>query len=150
MLLNGPLQARVAAGTWLRFGWLAIPRPRGLALVIAGLALAALVSLLYLNQTSELAATTYDIADLQSQQARWELRNEQLHFAIAREESLDRIDQEATARLNLGPPRRVAFVQAPRPDIPTPGPPAPTGSSGGLPARLLDAANRLFSHVGLE
>ena len=151
MLLNSPLQARAPAGPWLRFGRLALARPRGLALVIAALALAALVSLLYLNQTSELAATTYDIADLQSQQARWELRNEQLRFEIARAQSLDRIDREATIRLKLGPPRRTIFVQAPRPVVPAP--PSGNGSTSqrpslGLTGVLDRAVGSLLSGAG--
>lgn len=114
----------------------AVSRPRFTrinrrALFLPLLLLAALVSLLYLGQTSDIAATGYAIADLQNQQQTLEMRHEQLEFKIAQLKSLDRVDQEATTRLHMGPPQRVVYVTAPSAPatIPTPTPaPAPTHS----------------------
>jgi hypothetical protein len=75
------------------------------------------------NQTSDLAAAAYDVAELQREKLRWEMRNEQLRLEIARLQSLDRVDQEAAMRLGMGPPRREVYV-AVAPSIP----PAPSTS----------------------
>jgi cell division protein FtsL len=107
-----PLRANLA-----RFGrW---------SLFVPALAIVGLLSLLYVNQTSDLAATAYDVADLQREKLRWEMRNEQLRLEIARLQSLNRVDREATARLGMGPPRREIYV-AIAPAIP---PTPPTSES---------------------
>jgi len=94
------------------------------ALFLPLILLAALVSLLYLSQTSDVATTGYDIADLQSQKATLEMENEQLRLQIAQLESLDRVDQAATTRLHMGPPRQAVYVTASTVSIPTPSPTA--------------------------
>jgi len=96
---------------------LALPRR---ALFIPGLLLVALVSLLYLSQTSDLAGTGYDIADLQSEQQQLQMQNEQLRLQVDQLESLDRVDKEATTRLHMGPPVHVIYVTAPPMTLPTP------------------------------
>jgi len=90
------------------------------ALFVLALLLMALVSLLYLSQTSDVATTGYDIADLQAQQQQLQMQNEQLQLQIAQLESLDRIDQAASTRLHMGPPDHVVYVTAPPAVIPTP------------------------------
>ncbi len=89
---------------------------RVLFLVI--LALVGAVSLLYVRQTSSLAATGYDVAELQNEVSRWRMRNEQLRLRIAQLQSLDRIDQLASSRLGMGPPQRAVYVAAPTTNIP--------------------------------
>jgi len=95
----------------------ALPRR---ALFVPGLILIALVSLLYLSQTSDLAGTGYDIADLQSQQQQLQMQNEQLRLQIDQLESLDRVDKEASTRLHMGPPSHVIYVTAPPLTLPKP------------------------------
>lgn len=90
------------------------------AVFVSGLLLAALVSLLYLSQASDLAGTGYDIADLQTQQQQLQMENEQLQLQVAQLESLDRVDKEASTRLHMGPPSHVIYVSAPPLVIPTP------------------------------
>ncbi|MGH2459879.1 MAG: septum formation initiator family protein [Chloroflexota bacterium] len=94
------------------------------------LVVGALLSLLYLNQTSDVAATGYDIADLQAQQGALTMRNEQLRLEVAQLESLDRVDREATARLHMGPPRQVVYATAAVVAIPSPTPLATPSQSG--------------------
>ncbi len=106
-----------------------LPRvSRAVWLTIAFLA-AALLSLFYLGQTSDIAASGYDIARLQEQKQTLEMQNEQLRLQVAQLQSLDRIDREASSRLHMGPPEREVFVSAPPISIPTP-PPSPTPLSG--------------------
>jgi hypothetical protein len=90
------------------------------------LALAALISLLYLAQTSGVAITGYDIQQLELERDQWQYRNEQLRLQIAEAKSLDRVEHEASQRLTMGPPNQVVFV---RPAAPAERvePAAPTG-----------------------
>jgi len=92
------------------------------------LLIGAALSLLYLNQTSDVATTGYDIADLENQQQLLTMQNEQLRLQIAQLESLDRVDREATARLHMGPPRRVLYTTGPVVAVPTPTPSAVSGT----------------------
>jgi cell division protein FtsL len=93
-------------------------------LIFVVLALAALTSLLYVNQTGDLASTGYDVADLQNQKQQLEMRNEQLRLQVGQLESLDRIDQLASTQLKMGPPRNEIYVAAPSVRIPPPVTPA--------------------------
>jgi hypothetical protein len=79
-----------------------------------------LTSLLYLSQTSDIATTGYDIADLQTQKQELEMQNEQLRLKVAQLESLDRVDHEASTRLHMGPPQREIYVTAVPISIPPP------------------------------
>lgn len=90
-------------------------------------------SLLYLSQTSDLAATSYDVAALQDKKSVWEMRNEQLRLQIDELQSLDRVDQSASTRLNMGPPTHVVYVTAPTQPIVIPTPvPSPTPVAKGI------------------
>lgn len=82
------------------------------AAFIVGLILVTGLSLVYLNQTSDLAAASYDVAALQEEKTVWEMRNEQLRLQIAELQSLDRVDQAASTRLGMGPPSHVVYVNA--------------------------------------
>ena len=84
--------------------------PRRVYLVVLLVAMA--VSLLYLSQTSDLAATSYDVAALQNDKSVWEMRNQELRLQIAELQSLDHVDQVASSRLHMGPPSRVVYVKA--------------------------------------
>lgn len=98
-------------------------RVRWRLLAIPLLILATVVSLLYLSQTSDVATTGYDIADLEAQKRELQMRNEQLRLQIAQLQSLDRVEHEAATRLQMGPPRHVVYVTAPVGTVP---PPTPT------------------------
>lgn len=81
-----------------------------------------MLSLVYLSQTSDIAASGYDIASLQAQREVLEMQNEQLRFQVAQLQSLDRIDREASSRLHMGPPEREIFISAPPVEVATPRP----------------------------
>ena len=104
-----PVRPGAPPGGRIRRRWIAAPL----------LLLAALLSLAYLHLTSEIAATGYDIARLETERQRLEMQNEQLGLAVARLSALDHVAAEAAARLQMGPPRRAVYVQAPQ------GPPPP-------------------------
>lgn len=83
------------------------------------LLLGGLLSVLYVRQTDDLATTGYDVAALQGEESQWAMRNEQLRLQIAQLSSLDRVDQVASTRLGMGPPRRVIYVVATPVALPT-------------------------------
>jgi cell division protein FtsL len=99
-------------------------RPRLAFLTI--LVVVALLSFLYLRLTSDLATSSYDLAQLEQEQQAWQVRNEELQLQVSQLSSLDRVAQLAAARLHLGPPDRTAYVSAPAaapvPAFPTPAP----------------------------
>jgi cell division protein FtsL len=103
-------------------------------LVLLCLLLITPLSIFYVNQTSSLAAAGYDVAVLDGEKKLWLLRNEQLRLEVAKLEALDRIDQIASTKLGMGPPRHQVFVNAPASSLPpfSPSPPAatPTPESG--------------------
>jgi len=102
-----------------RLGDRAHGRIRGRLIFVPMLLVATILSLLYLGQTSDVATTGYDIADLQTQKRVLEMQNEQLRLKIAQLESLDRIDHEAATRLHMGPPLRQVYVTAQPQPIPS-------------------------------
>jgi cell division protein FtsL len=85
------------------------PRLAFLALLLT----AALLSFLYLRLTSDLATSSYDLAQLEQEQQAWQVRNEELRLQVSQLSSLDRVAQLAAARLHMGPPDRTAYVSAP-------------------------------------
>ena len=95
------VQRRAPAHLW---------RPR-LAFVLALLAVAVL-SLLYVRQTGDLAATGYDVANLQRETVDWQRRNDQLRVDAAQLEAVDRVGRAASQRLGMGPPRQTVFVRS--------------------------------------
>lgn len=62
---------------------------------------ACLVAMVYLQQTSGVATTGYDIQSLQVQRDDWQLRNEQLRFELSKRRSLTWIESQATGRLGM-------------------------------------------------
>lgn len=108
------------------------------------------LSLLYLSQTSDLAATSYDVAALQDEKSVWEMRNEQLRLQISELQSLDRVDHEASTRLGMGPPTHVVYVAAPAQSIaiPTPTATPPRSANGVSAASFRDLIQRISSGIG--
>lgn len=110
------------------------------------------LSLVYLNQTSDLAATSYDVAALQDEKTVWEMRNEQLRLQIAELQSLDRVDQSASTRLGMGPPSHVVYVNAPPQPVMVPTPteaPAPTSAPIST-SSIRELLGRLESVAGFQ
>lgn len=105
-----------------------VPLLLGLALTLV-----ALLSLLYLSQTSSVAISGYDIQELEARRNQWEYRNEQLRLQIAQTKSLDRVEREAAQRLSMGAPTRVVFVQQPPPVTAAP----PAESRSVIPAAVV-------------
>lgn len=85
--------------------------PAGFTIALVAIAL---ISLLYLAQTSAVATTGYDIKRLEDQKTQWEMKNEQLRMKIAQLRSLQRVEAEAGSRLKMGPPEKVIFVPVER------------------------------------
>jgi hypothetical protein len=85
-------------------------RPR-LAFVLA-LLVVAVLSLLYVRQTGDLAATGYDVANLQRETVDWQRRNDQLRVDAAQLEAVDRVGRAASQRLGMGPPHQIVFVRS--------------------------------------
>ena len=131
--MSQPVGARIDRGN--RYGKrVSVWPPRWVILIVLGLA--APLSFLYLNQTSGLAATSYDVAALQDDKKLWEMRNEQLRLEVSQLESLDRIDRLAASRLGMGPPQHQVYINAPAstapPTVIISAPAAPTHQSSVL------------------
>jgi hypothetical protein len=75
----------------------------------ATLALGALVSMLYVNQTSVVATTGYEVRGLETERDQWLIKNEQLRLKLSEMRSLDRVADEAT-KLGMGAPEKRVFV----------------------------------------
>lgn len=75
--------------------------------------LAGIISLFYLAQTSDVATIGYGIQELQVQEREWMLRNEQVALELSRARSLATVEAEATGRLRMVPPERVAYLRYP-------------------------------------
>jgi hypothetical protein len=75
----------------------------------AALALGALVSMLYVNQTSVVATTGYEVRGLETERDQWVIKNEQLRLKLSEMRSLDRVADEA-GKLGMGPPEKRVFV----------------------------------------
>jgi hypothetical protein len=103
----------------------------------------AFLSLLYVRQTGDVAATGYDVASLQRNQSDWERRNDQLRADIAQLESLDRIGTAASQRLGMGPPRHQLFVRA-TPVVPPPAPTPVVDAPAQPPSPILGEVRRVL------
>ena len=80
------------------------PLSRAAAVWLVALTLLfALISLMYLLQTSAIATSGYDIQRLQAEKADWELKNEQLQLELAKMQSLAWIEARA-AQLGMRRP----------------------------------------------
>lgn len=100
------------------------------ALVLGVFCLVALLSLVYVSQTSVVSSAGYEVGTLESARDYWKLRNDQLGLQIAEARSLATVEREAK-RLGMGPPERVIYLQvspAPLPAV-EPGHPAPEDST---------------------
>jgi len=77
---------------------------------------ALLVLLMYLVQTSGIAASGYDIQRLQAERDDWQLRNEQLQLELAKRQSLTWIESEATGWLGMvrAEPTALSYVKVTR------------------------------------
>lgn len=70
-----------------------------------------IVSLFHLVQMSDVASTGYNIQELQSDEAGWKVRNEQLALEVARAKSLSVIEDEATHRLGMIWPKETVYLR---------------------------------------
>ena len=87
------------------------PLSRAAAVWLAALTLLfALISLLYLLQTSAIATSGYDIQRLQAEKADWELKNEQLQLELAKMQSLAWVEARA-GQLGMQRPEKTVTVQ---------------------------------------
>jgi hypothetical protein len=87
------------------------PLSRAAAVWTAALTLLfALISLLYLLQTSAIATSGYDIQRLQAEQKAWELKNEQLQLELAKMQSLAWVETRA-GQLGMQRPEQTMTVR---------------------------------------
>ncbi len=100
-----------------RAAWVFDLRPE--MLVLATIVIIALTSLLYLTQASNVAATGYDITYAQDQRAKLERELQQLKLQSARLQALDRLESDATTKLNMvpAPPPQYFLEQKPPVDV---------------------------------
>src|SRR5438105_6500985 len=80
-------------------------------LIFATIVLISMTSMLYLTQTSRVAATGYDISSAVDRRAHLERENQQLAMQVAERQSLLRVESEATNRLALLPPPPPSLVR---------------------------------------
>ena len=116
-------------------------RPRlAFGVVLLGIAF---LSLMYVRQTGDVAATGYDVANLQTERNDWQRRNDQLQVNVAQLESIDRVGQVASQRLNMGPPHHEIYVKSTPVSVPlVPTVVASQPTQPGLP--LIQAVRRLL------
>jgi len=81
-------------------------------LAFATIVLVSLTSLLYLTQASRVAATGYDISAAQEQRNRLERQQQLLLIQEAHLQALNRVEAEATARLQMVPAPPPDFVRS--------------------------------------
>lgn len=88
-------------------------RVGGVSGVLIGIAAAAGLALFHLSQSSHVAATGYEIADLRDQLAELNAQQQQLIFQIGEARSPAVIERRAKSMLNLVtlPPHSVTFAQ---------------------------------------
>lgn len=87
------------------------PLSRAAAVWVAALTLLfALISLMYLLQTSAIATSGYDIQQLQTEQKEWELKNEQLQLELAKMQSLAWVEARS-AQLGMRKPDKTVTVR---------------------------------------
>ena len=88
-------------------------RVGGVSGVLIGIAAAAGLALFHLSQSSHVAATGYEIADLRAQLAELRAEQQQLVFQIGESRSPAVIEQRAKSTLHLVtlPPSAVTFAQ---------------------------------------
>jgi cell division protein FtsL len=87
----------------------------GVAMVIIAAVALALIGILYLMQTARVAGLGYKFSDLQSQYYSLSLENSKLGYQVARDQSLDKVNQIATEQLGMTPLKNFQFLQVQRP-----------------------------------
>lgn len=88
----------------------------------------AVVGLLYLIQTSQVAGLGYEVSNLESERMRTSLENQQLTYQVAGYEALPKIELAARGQLGMSPVDARVFLTAPRPasdELPVPTPETP-------------------------
>jgi len=76
-----------------------------------------LASLLLLIQTSRVATAGYDLQRLEEIKNSWAQRNYQLQTEIAALQALDRVEQEAKARLKMVPATQYMYIAVNKPSL---------------------------------
>jgi len=87
----------------------------GVALVIIVAVALTIICILYLVQTARVASLGYKFSALQDDYYALSLENSKLGYEVAREQSLDTINQIATGPLGMKPMDDFKFVQVQRP-----------------------------------
>jgi hypothetical protein len=87
----------------------------GVALVIIVAVALTIICILYLVQTARVASLGYKFSALQDDYYTLSLDNSKLGYDVAREQSLDTINQIATCQLGMKPMTDFKFVQVQRP-----------------------------------
>lgn len=109
-----------------------IPRHRTLsALLNTSAAIVGMTSLLLLVQISGVAAMAYEVQRLEDLRTYWQESNYRAEAEVARLQSLNRIEEEATTRLKMVPAKEPIPVLAARP-LPARTPP-PEATRGAVP-----------------
>lgn len=88
----------------------------GVALVIIVAVALTIICILYLVQTARLASLGYKFSALQDTYYSLSLDNSKLGYDVAREQSLDTINQIATGQLGMKPMTDFTFIQVERPE----------------------------------
>ena len=79
-------------------------------LLIAAAVVVGLAALLPLVQSSEATSRAGTVHQLEQEKADWQARLRELELDVATLGSLNRIEQEATKRLKMGPPKEVHYI----------------------------------------
>ncbi len=88
----------------------------GVAMVLIAAVALSLIGILYLMQTAKVASLGYQFSDLQNKYYALSLDNSKLGYQVARDQSLDKIDQIATQQLGMTPlTSNFQFLQVERP-----------------------------------
>ena len=87
----------------------------GVALVIIVAFALSVICILYLVQTAKVAGLGYKFSALQDEYYALSLDNSKLGYDVAREHSLDTINQIATSQLGMTPMQSFQFMQVERP-----------------------------------
>jgi cell division protein FtsL len=87
----------------------------GVALVIIVAVALTVICILYLVQTANVAGLGYKFSALQDQYYSLSLDNSKLGYDVAREHSLDTVNQIATSQLGMTPMQSFQFLQVERP-----------------------------------
>lgn len=104
----------------------------GVAMVIIAAVALTLIGILYLMQTAKVAGLGYQFSRLQNDYYSLSLENSKLGYQVARDQSLDQVQQIAVKQLGMTPLTHFEFLQVQRPPsdnlppIPSDAPPRPS------------------------